>query len=77
MRTRKLSTLYRVVLKAFNQGIGGRYLCNVIDACESRALITTDEYKVLTEHFKTQRPSHDLHIEFFNHRDTLSRFCSA
>jgi len=67
MKTRTLNQLY-VLLYEEVKNDKSFYICNEIEILLMRKLISEEEYYILREHFKSQRPTKKLHIEFYNHK---------
>ncbi len=68
MKTRNLSELYTIVLnyrKTLSLGDGNQFICNAIEMCNTKKLISNEEGEILFEHFQSNRPSSNLHSEFF------------
>lgn len=62
---RKLSELYQIVLDVYNQdNLYNFYLCTNIENCTD---LTRKEASVLYKHFREQRPTQELHREFYLH----------
>ncbi len=71
---RDLKKLYVVLLKFYKKnnkgnercyGSGG-YICNTIDDLKKKEIISKEEFELLFEHFKKQRPTKDLYPKFYN-----------
>jgi hypothetical protein len=65
-RTRDINTLYLLLYKYISIKTRIQSLCTEISLMKQDRWINENEYNILKEHFRKQRPSNELHPEFFN-----------
>ncbi len=64
--TRTLKELYETLLKRYENS-NFYYVCNLINFMGSTGELSGIEHEILITDFKSQRPSKELHSEFFYH----------
>ena len=65
---RDLKTLYELLKKHYILSANYvPFICNVIEHLKNDSLITRDEALYLLGHFQSQRPSENLHVDYFIH----------
>jgi hypothetical protein len=65
---RDLTELYTLLHENFAKDkYGCNYICNVIYKMAEYVEITMDEYVLLFNSFKKNRPTDELHIKFYEH----------
>lgn len=80
MKTRNLSELYTIVLdyrKTLTLGDANQFICNAIEMCRIKGLISKEELTKLFKHFKKNRPTSKLHRDFYKSPITVSSYNSA
>ena len=65
-KTRTLKELYEFLLKRYEES-NIYYICNVINQLYSDSELTITEHDLLLGNFKLQRPSKNLHSDFYLH----------
>ena len=66
MKNRNLKELYKLVLERY-ENTTFYFICNLIEFLRNADEINEDEFRVLTQNFRLQRPSTTNHLDFYNH----------